>query len=78
MPQINIHLTDEFSRQIDRLVLVGAFPSKSEAIRAAVRETLERRTIDARPADFSAWRGLAGPGRGNPRRRFRSDDDLWR
>ncbi len=78
MSQLNIHLTEEFERRLSRLMRVRQIKTKSEAVRIAVAETLERSLGSGTPAtDFRSWIGLARQAPQNPPPRFRSDDDLW-
>ena len=78
MSQLNIHLTQEFEHRLSRLMRVRQIRSKSEAVRIAVEETLERSLESATPAtDFHSWIGLACQEPMNPQPRFRSDDELW-
>jgi len=51
--------------------------TKSEAVRIAVEEGLERALEQPRRTDFSELRGLACGDGENPSPRFTSDDDLW-
>jgi Arc/MetJ-type ribon-helix-helix transcriptional regulator len=78
MGQMNLNVTPDFERQLSRLMRLRRLPSKSEAIRVAVREAVERETRAGRETRFSAWLGLAKQGRANPRPRFAGHDDLWR
>ncbi len=76
MSQLNINMTPEFETALKRLMQARGLKSKTEAVRLAVREALER----ARPAgktDFTSWIGLGNAAPGNPRPRFPSDDALW-
>ncbi len=78
MSQLNIHLTQEFEHRLSRLMRVRQIKTKSEAVRIAVEETLERSLESGTPAtDFHSWIGLACKAPLNPQPRFRSDDDLW-
>ncbi len=78
MAQMNLHLTPEFERDLARLMKLRGIRTKSEAVRVAVREGVERsqRETGAR-TDFSAWQGAALAAAVNPEPRFASDDDLW-
>jgi len=76
--QFNLQLSPDFERTLARLVAARRFRSKSEAVRVAVRETLDRALGSRDRADFGQLRGLAAGGRPAASRRFRSDDDLWR
>lgn len=78
MSQLNIHLTQEFEHRLSRLMRVRQIKTKSEAVRIAVEETLERSLERGAPAtDFHSWIGLGCKAPLNPLPRFRSDDDLW-
>ncbi len=78
MAQMNLHLTPEFERDLARLMTLRGIRTKSEAVRVAVREGVERarREAGAR-ADFAAWKGSALGAAVNPEPRFAGDDDLW-
>ncbi|HYN19399.1 MAG TPA: hypothetical protein VE078_00445 [Thermoanaerobaculia bacterium] len=76
MPQINIHLTTEFERALAEFMRLRQIKTKSDAIRAAVQEALERERRRREAPDFSQWVGLATKAPENPAPRFRSDDDL--
>ena len=77
MPQLNMHLTPEFQQSLADYMRLRHLKTKSEAIRQAVREALERERSRRRTADFTAWLGLANRVPQNPHPRFTSDDDLW-
>jgi hypothetical protein len=77
MSQINLHVKPEFERDLTRFMSLRGLGTKSEAIRLAVREGLER--ARAKPAAH-ALTGLVGAGLAaatNPEPRFASDDALW-
>lgn len=79
MSQLNMHTTPEFEEDLSRLMELRDIPTKSEAIRRAVREALDRaRSARARDLDFRDWLGAAREAELNPRPRFSSEDDLWR
>ena len=77
MSQINIHLTAEFEQALTEFMRLRQIKTKSDAIRAAVQEALERERRRRETPDFSRWVGLAKRTPENPSPRFRSDDDLW-
>lgn len=77
MAQINIHLTAEFEQALAELMRLRQIKTKSDAIRAAVQEALERERRRKETPDFSRWVGLGTKAPENPVPRFRSDDDLW-
>ena len=76
MPQINLHVTDRFEKDLKRFMRARGIPTKSAAIRTAVHEGCER-TASATRADFRSWLGLGKKGAAK-RGRFASHDDLWR
>ena len=77
MSQLNLHVKPDFERDLARLMRLRGLPTKSAAIRLAVRETLERVERAGSRTDFASWRGAALAAELNPNPRFTSDDDLW-
>jgi Arc/MetJ-type ribon-helix-helix transcriptional regulator len=77
MSQINVHLTAEFEQALAELMRLRQIKTKSDAIRAAVQEALERERRRKETPDFSRWIGLGTKAPENPSPRFCSDDDLW-
>ncbi len=78
MSQLNIHMTPEFEDALSEYMKLKRVRTKSDAVRLAVHEAVEReRRLKVVP-DFSRWVGLARSVPENPRPRFRSDDDLWK
>jgi hypothetical protein len=75
--QLNINVSPEFERALQRLMRLRGIASKSEAVRVAVIEAAERERSRVRP---EALRALRGAGLRAPVRkpRFRDEDDLWR
>jgi len=78
MSQINIHLTSEFEQALTEFMRLRQIKTKSDAIRAAVQEAVERERRRRETPDFARWVGLGTKAPPNPAPRFRSDDDLWR
>lgn len=77
MAQLNVHLTPDFENALQRFKDLRGLPSKSEAVRVAVQEALERETRLPPKVDFRDWLGLGKKVPQNPNPRFRSHDDLW-
>ena len=75
MSQLNLHVTREFERDLGRFMRLRGMRTKSEAIRLAVREGLER-ARRAPSKGFSGWAGAGLTVEPNPDPRFPSDDDL--
>ncbi len=78
MSQINLQVTPEFERDLRRFMKLRRLRNKSEAIRLAVKEALERSLGAARQVDYAQWLGAAKRAELNPNPRFHSHDDLWR
>ncbi len=76
MPQINLNVTPQFREDLERLIRLRGLSSRSQAIRIAVREAVERVLTATPGGGVASLRGigLAGARR---TRRFRDDDDLW-
>ncbi|MBK6849073.1 MAG: ribbon-helix-helix protein, CopG family [Proteobacteria bacterium] len=59
MSQLNINLTADFSRALERLMRARGLRSKSEAVRLAVTEAAERATHASRGRTSRTWWGSA-------------------
>lgn len=77
MPQMNIHLTPEFQQSLLEYMRLRHLKTKSEAVRQAVQEALERERSRRQTTDFTTWLGMGNRAPQNPHPRFQSDDDLW-
>lgn len=77
MAQINIHVTADFERDLKRLMRARKLDNKSEAIRLAVRESLQRLESEKRRADIRKLIGIARGDGENPNPRFTDEDQLW-
>jgi Arc/MetJ-type ribon-helix-helix transcriptional regulator len=77
MSQINIHLTGELEQTLAEFMRLRQIKTKSDAIRAALQEALEREQRRRETPDFSLWVGLGTQAPENSSPRFRSADDLW-
>lgn len=77
MAQLNLHVKPDFERDLARFMRLRGLKTKSEAIRLAVREGLERARGSGSPTSFRGWIGAGLAVEPNPNPRFRSDDDLW-
>ena len=78
MAQINLHVKPDFERDLASFMRLRGLATKSEAIRLAVTEGLERARAAPPTTSFSRWAGAGLAVTPNPEPRFRSDDDLWR
>lgn len=77
MPQFNIHLTPEFEKELSLYMKKKKLSAKSEAIRQALHEAVERLKEQGARVDFRRWRGLALKAALVSKPRFKSEDDLW-
>lgn len=77
MTQLNLHVTPSFENDLSQLMRVKHIKTKAEAIRMAVKESLEHSICSIETIDFSKWAGIAQQAPVNEKPRFRSDDDLW-
>lgn len=77
MAQLNINLTREFEVALERFMRLRGLRTKSEAIRLAIQEGVERSLEGAGRSSFSSWLGAATRAAVNPHPRFTSDDELW-
>lgn len=78
MSQLNIHMTPEFEDALSEYMKLKRVRTKSDAVRLAVQEAVERERRLKIVPDFSRWVGLARSVPENPSPRFHSDDDLWK
>ncbi len=76
MSQININQTPEFESDLTRLMKLRKLRSKSEAIRLAVKESLERALEQSPAVSYSDWIGIACGGQ-NREPRFKNHSDVW-
>lgn len=77
MSQMNINMNPEFEEALHRFMRLRGIRTKSEAIRIAVQEGVERKISENGRRSFAAWLGAATRAPENPNPRFVSDDDLW-
>lgn len=77
MRQMNLVVTSQFERDLARYMRRRGLSSKSEAVRAAVREALEHAEATGQATDFRVWLGFGLRAPQSRRRRFRDEDDLW-
>lgn len=77
MAQLNINVTPAFDRDLQRLMRVWSCRTKSEAIRAAVHESVERAEKKQNRMDFASLLGAANRVCGNPSPKFEHHRDVW-
>lgn len=76
MAQLNINQTPEFEEDLQRLMSLRNYRSKSEAVRLAVKECVARALESGPDCNFSEWLGLAKQDE-NPQRRFMNHSEIW-
>ena len=77
MSQLNVHMTPDFLENLTDYMRLCGVKTKSEAVRRAIREAVERLRARPQAPDFKSWRGLGNQAPKNAKPRFRSQDDLW-
>jgi hypothetical protein len=70
-------VANKLGQDLHRLLRVRKITTKSEAIRLAVRESLERSLQETSSVNYREWIDLAKGGGENLQPRFRSHDELW-
>jgi len=73
MSQLNIQMTPEFENNLRRYMASRGIKTKSEAVRRAIEEGLDR-TPD--PTRFN-WTSLRGQGLGTTPPQITNNDQLW-
>ena len=75
MQQLNLNVTPDFERDLQRYMKQRGIPTKSDAIRQALREAVAR--SGGGDYDYRGWLGLGLKAPLPRKRRFHSEDDLW-
>ena len=77
MAQINLILTPEFEKDLMRYMKLKGFSQKSEAIREALHEAVEKAKSQKQGHNFKRWRAMALKAPLNSKPKFKTHDDLW-
>ena len=77
MKRFNIHITEEFEKNLEKYMKQTGITKKAEAIRRALREAVARLEDEQDDFDFRSLIGLGLKGESNKNPRFKSEDDLW-
>ena len=77
MSQVNINVDEEFLKKLNQLMIYWSCKNKSETIRTAVDNCLERELRKPSQTDFNSWIGLGSVGDNNPSPMFSSHEALW-
>lgn len=78
MSQLNMHVTANFEKDLNKFMKLRRINTKSEAIRLAIKEGIQHAVVHVKPENFTHWLGLAMQVPINKKAKFSSDDDLWR
>jgi Arc/MetJ family transcription regulator len=78
MAQLNIHLDEALEANIRRFMRLSGIRTKSDAVRVALEEGVQRARRGAGRTEYREWLGLGTRAAPSNRVRFRSEDDLWR
>ena len=76
--QLNLHMTPGFEKALTKFMRLKGIRTKSEAIRVAVQEGIERLTTRGKRTDFGTWIGAGTSAPVNPKPHFRDSADLWK
>jgi hypothetical protein len=76
MKQLNLNVTPEFERDLKLFMKRKGIKRKSDAIRIALRELVERAAPQA-DCDFHSLLGIGLKAPLNPNPRFKTEDELW-
>ncbi|MEA2561081.1 MAG: hypothetical protein QOH06_2585 [Acidobacteriota bacterium] len=77
MPQLIIHLTPELEKALTDYMRLRRVKTKSDAVRLALLEAVDRERRGQPAPRFSQWLGLCRQAPESPNPRFHSDEDLW-
>jgi len=75
MQQLNLNVTPDFERDLQRYMKQRGIATKSDAIRQALREAVAR--AGGVEYDYRGWLGLGLRAPLRRKRRFQSEDELW-
>ncbi len=77
MAQLNLNMTEQFKKDLEKYMKKRGLKTKSDAIRAALREIVI--SISAvQETDFDSWLGAGLKAETKTRRKFKTEDDLWK
>ncbi len=77
MSQLNINMSAQFEADLTSFMRLRGIRSKSEAVRVAIREGLERSSPPPAGGSFRSWLGLAGPPDSQTPESPLTEDELW-
>jgi len=77
MSQININVTPEFEKNLKTYMKRKGISQKSEAVRRAVSDAVEKTPPEKKAYDWDRLVGIGLKAPLNPNPRFTNEDDLW-
>lgn len=76
MAQLNLNLTPQFKKDLDKYMKHRGIKTKSEALRAALHEIVALIST-AKKSDYGSWLGAGLKAELKGEVKFKSEDDLW-
>lgn len=76
MAQLNLNLTPQFNKDLEKYMKHKGISTKSEALRMALREIVELIST-SKKSDFSSWLGAGLKAEARTDRKFKTEDDIW-
>lgn len=77
MAQLNLNITPEFKKNLEKYMRKRGITTKSEAIRMALHELVTMMSV-SKKSDFDSWLGAGLKAELKSSRKFKSEDDLWK
>ena len=77
MSQLNVNLDQATEENLRQLMRLRAIRTKSDAVRVALAEAVERATLGRTTVKYAEWLRLGTRVPLNPSARFAGHDDLW-
>ena len=77
MARLNLNMTPEFKKDLEKYMRQRGITTKSEAIRMALHELVTLLNV-SKKSDFDSWLGAGLKAEHKSTRKFRSEDDLWK
>jgi len=77
MAQLNINLAPEFQENLEKLMRLRGITSKSEAVRIAVKEAVERESAHKPMVEWASLIGWAKQFPEDPNAKLITEDELW-
>jgi hypothetical protein len=77
MGQFNLNISEAFEKDIATYMKFKNIKFKSQAIREAISECLEKYR-NPQLADFKSWLGAGNKAKRNPKPRFKNRGQLWK